>query len=147
LEEQQVPRMWVRAATAGLCLVLLAATVLLLRHERDWGLEAQQWAAAEIKARYGEDARVVSIGVPAALVLLRAPTPESLPAPGDESGAPASAPSPAGFQHWLGQVDAYKPDLVLVGNIASRHQELFHEWVRERYVFDQIGPWTVCRMR
>lgn len=106
-------------------------------------LEDQRQAAREIEKRYGEDARVVSIGVPQLLVLLHEtnPNPYAFVVRGiDQEIAETTT---GGFDGWLQEIQGYEPDVIALGPTTGDYEPMLLSWLEANYERERIGPWTI----
>lgn len=106
-------------------------------------LEDQRLAAQEIERRYGEDARIVSIGVPQLLVLLHEtnPNPYAFVIRGIDNEIAQT--TPGGFDGWLQQIQSHDPDVIALGPTTGDHEEMLRNWLNENYEREDVGPWVV----
>ncbi len=149
-----------RLLTAGLCAALTAVAVLgslvvvdpargvstLYTEERPPGpndLDYQRQAASEVQRRFGEDAKVVSIGAPQLLVLLHKtnPNPYAFIIRGIDDQI--AVETPGGFEGWIEDLEAYDPDVIAFGRTSGTHSPMLLEWLESRYDKQRIGPWTL----
>ncbi len=148
------------ALTGGLCAVLTAVAVVgslvvvdpaagvssLDTEERAPGpndLEYQVQAADEIKERFGEDAKVVSIGAPQLLVLLHKTNPNPYAFVVRGIDCQIAVQTPGGFEGWLRDLRAYDPDVIALGQTSGHYAPMLHEWLTAHYQREEIGPWTL----
>lgn len=103
----------------------------------------QRQAAREIEERYGEDARVVSIGVPQLLVLLHEtnPNPYAFVIRGIDKKIAET--TPGGFDGWLQELQSYDPDVIALGPTSGDYEPMLLEWLDENYEHERVGPWTL----
>jgi len=106
-------------------------------------LEDQRQAAREIENRYGEDARIVSIGVPQLLVLLNEtnPNPYAFVIRGIDKEIAES--TPGGFDGWLQELQGYNPDVIALGPTTGDYEPMLLTWLNRHYERERIGPWTL----
>lgn len=105
-------------------------------------LQDQRQAAREIQSRYGEDARIVSIGVPQLLVFLREtnPNPYAFVIRGIDQKIAET--TPGGFDGWLQELRGYNPDVIALGQTNGDYEPMLLTWLNENYERERIGPWT-----
>ena len=149
-----------RILTVGLSAALTAVAVLgslvvvdpargvssLDTEERPPGpndLDYQQRAASEVQRRFGEDAKVVSIGAPQLLVLLHKtnPNPYAFIIRGIDDQI--AVETPGGFEGWIEDLEAYDPDVIAFGRTSGQHSPMLLDWLESRYEREKIGPWTL----
>ena len=149
-----------RLLTVGLSAVLVAVAVLgslvvvdpargvssLDMEERPPGpndLDYQRQAAAAVQERFGEDAKVVSIGAPQLLVLLHKtnPNPYAFIIRGIDDQI--AVETPGGFEGWIQELEAYDPDVIAFGRTSGTHSPMLLSWLESRYKKEKIGPWTL----
>jgi hypothetical protein len=132
---------------SSLITIKLAAEVSSLdmdgRGPKPGDFDYQQRAASEVRERFGEDAKVVSIGVPQLLVLLRDrnPNPYAFIIRGIDREI--ALRTPGGFHGWLGELGAYDPDVIAFGPTSGLYKPELMDWLDSHYNRDQIGPWIV----
>jgi hypothetical protein len=135
------------AVISSLITIKLAAQVSSLdmdgRGPKPGDFDYQQKAAAQVRERFGEDAKVVSIGVPQLLVLLRErnPNPYAFIIRGIDREI--ALRTPGGFYGWLLELGAYDPDVIAFGKTSGRYRPELMDWLRSHYQKEQIGPWIV----
>jgi hypothetical protein len=103
----------------------------------------QQKAAAQVRARFGEEAKVVSIGVPQLLVLLRDRNPNAYAFIIRGIDREIALRTPGGFEGWLQELGAYDPDVIAFGKTSGRHKPELMDWLDSHYQREQIGPWIL----
>lgn len=154
------PRKVRRNLSAGVCTVLAflavssslivvspaqrASSLTIQQHGiNPTDLEDQRLAAQEIERRYGEDARIVSIGVPQLLVLLHEtnPNPYVFVIRGIDNEIAET--TPGGFDGWLQQIQSHDPDVIALGPTTGDHEDMLRQWLNENYEREDIGPWVV----
>jgi hypothetical protein len=135
------------AVISSLITIRLAAEVSSLdmagRGPKPGDFDYQQRAASEVRERFGEDAKVVSIGVPQLLVLLRDrnPNPYAFIIRGIDREI--ALRTPGGFHGWLGELGAYDPDVIALGPTSGLYKPELMDWLGSHYQREQIGPWIV----
>jgi len=127
---------WLSAAAAA-CLLLGAFTVA--RSTRAVGLDEQAAAAREIVRRYPQR-RLVSIGDPVALVVLRRRNPN--PYLFIEAGTDGliARRTPGGFDAWLEGLRAEGPLVVLGGRMHGQSRSRLRRWLRRGFRREWVGP-------
>ena len=149
-----------RLLTVGLCAILTTVAVLgslvvvdpargvssLDTEERPPGpndLDYQRQAASKVQERFGEDAKVVSIGAPQLLVLLHKtnPNPYAFIIRGIDDQI--AVETPGGFEGWIEDLEAYDPDVIAFGRTSGTHSPMLLNWLESRYKKEKIGPWTL----
>jgi hypothetical protein len=128
---------------AGVCAALMAWPWLQPRREAGLDLEGQKAVAAEIRQRFGGDARFVSIGAPQLLVLLRAVNPNRYPFIINGIDRHIDANTRGGFEGWLSELEAWGPDVIAVGTTRGRHVPTLMRWIESRYDGQERGPWKL----
>ena len=115
-------------------------------------LPAQRAGAQEIEDRYGEDAKIASIGSPQVLVLLHRENPNPYLWLSAGVDGYIEGETPGGFNGWLDDLEASDPDVLtfLAEGQILFNQHLTYEHKRElmgrlnaRYHAEKIGPWWV----
>ena len=106
-------------------------------------LDYQQQAASKVQARFGEDAKVVSIGAPQLLVLLHKtnPNPYAFIIRGIDDQI--AMETPGGFEGWIQELETYDPDVIAFGRTSGTHSPMLLNWMESRYNKEKIGPWTL----
>lgn len=128
---------------AGVCAALVAWPWLQPRREAAFDLESQQAVAAEIRQRFGEEPRFVSIGAPQLLVLLQASNPNRYPFIINGIDHHIDANTLGGFEGWLSELEAWGPDVIAVGPTSGRHVPKLMRWIESRYDGQGRGPWKL----
>ncbi len=135
------------AVISSLITIKLAAQVSSLdmddRGPKPGDFDYQQRAAAKMRERFGEDAKVVSIGVPQVLVLLRDRNPNAYAFIIRGIDQEIALRTPGGFEGWLQELGAYDPDVIAFGKTSGHYKPELMDWLRSHYVREQIGPWIV----
>lgn len=106
-------------------------------------LQDQRQAAKEIERRYGQDARIVSIGIPQLLVLLHQtnPNPYAFVIRGIDQEIAET--TPGGFNGWLQELRGYDPDVIALGPTTGDYEPMLLRWLNDNYEREKIGPWTL----
>jgi len=135
------------AVVSSLITIKLAAEVSTLdtggRGPKPGDFDYQQQAALEVRDRFGEDAKVVSIGVPQLLVLLHDTNPNPYAFVIRGIDREIALQTPGGFQGWLGELGAYDPDVIAFGQTSGHYKRELVDWLDTHYQRQQIGPWIV----
>ena len=108
------------------------------------GYDQQRQAAMEIEDRFGNDAKLVSVGAPELLALQHRtnPTPYAFFVKGIDNHIHAN--TPGGFEGWLRELEAYDPDVIALGDKKNgSHRRELKKWLNRNYSEEQIGPWTL----
>lgn len=135
-----------RFLSIGLCIALTAlAWSNVLRYGPDaYTLDDQKQAVIEVENSFGNDARLLSIGVPEILVLLHRtnPTPYVFIEVGIDHRIHAK--TPGGFAAWLEELRAYDPDVVAFDEdtFGTYIPDLIR-WLRSEYHREKVGRWTL----
>jgi hypothetical protein len=129
-------------ALAIVCAILACSAAYTYCQTASEDLALQRAWAAEAVARYGGE-RVVSIGVPEALVLLHRtnPNPYLFIVNGIDNRIEANAPG--GFEGWLEQLAAVDPDVVFYGPTRGRFAPRLKKWLESRFHRVTVGKWTL----
>jgi hypothetical protein len=107
------------AATLVLAIVLLSAAQYHFTRPRQ-ELQRQRADALRIEAKWGTEARLVSIGAPEVLVFLERVNPTRYGFIMRGIDRHIAAESDGGFAGWLGELEAWRPDVVVVSrDLAS----------------------------
>ncbi len=112
-------------------------------------LQAQQRSAAEIRERFGEDARIVSINAPQVLALLGAENPDPYLFTTEGIDRQIAADVPGGFEGWIESLEAYDPDAIAFFAEAQRqrpesgmtgeHARQLNRWLDSGYRAEKMG--------
>ncbi len=112
-------------------------------------LEAQQRSALEIRKRFGEDARLVSINAPQVLALLERENPDQYLFTTEGIDRQIAAETPGGFEGWIRRLEAYDPDAIAFFAEAQRqrpesgmtkeHTQQLYNWLNSHYHVEKIG--------
>lgn len=149
-----------RTLSAGLCAVLavlaiVSSLIVVSPAQRASSLTVQQHgisptnlddqrrAAQEVENRYGEDARIVSIGVPQLMVLLKETNPNPYVFVIRGIDREIAETTPGGFDGWLQQIEGYDPDVIALGPTTGDYEPMLVSWLGEHYERERIGPWTL----
>lgn len=127
---------WAAAGVAGLLLLLALGTA---RSWRDGRLTAQRREAAALARRYGAGYRLVSIGQPQPLVLLRRTNPNPYLFIEHGTDALIARRSPGGFAGWLRGLERGGPLVVLGGVMRGRHAPELRRWLAAGFRTERIG--------
>jgi hypothetical protein len=137
------------ALAAGLLLVLplLSAAQFHFKRPRQ-ELQRQRADVLRIEAKYGTEARLVSIGVPEVLVFLERVNTTRYGFIMRGIQRHIAAHTPGGFAGWLAELEAARPEVIVVGHeVASTLSgEVAEEWTRwlGRYDRDpEFSRWQV----
>ena len=135
------------AVISSLITIKLAAQVSSLdmdgRGPKPGDFDYQQKAAAQVRERFGEDAKIASIGVPQLLVLLSERNPNAYAFIIRGIDREIALRTPGGFEGWLQELGAYDPDVIAFGKTSGKYKPELMDWLRSHYVREQIGPWIV----
>jgi hypothetical protein len=125
------------------CLVLLGVATYHYRHTASTELELQRAWANEAVSSYGDGGKLVSIGLPEALVLLHEtnPNPYVFIINGIDNRIEATATG--GFTGWLVKLIQYDPQVIFYGSTRGRFVPQLEDWIAGRYVKTTVGEWTV----
>ena len=126
-----------------LCAVLLGSATLNYRATAENKLEEQRQWAQQIEARFGTDARIVSIGVPEMLVLLHRtnPNPYLFIIYGIDNRI--NATTPGGFKGWLEELERYDPSVIALGKTTGRFEPILTSWLKSHYKKTRVGRWIL----
>ncbi|MDQ3589428.1 MAG: hypothetical protein M3392_04200, partial [Actinomycetota bacterium] len=135
------------AVISSLITIKLAAQVSSLdmdgRGPKPGDFDYQQKAATQVRERFGEDAKIASIGVPQLLVLLSERNPNAYAFIIRGIDHEIALRTPGGFEGWLQELGAYDPDVIAFGKTSGKYKPELMDWLRSHYVREQIGPWIV----
>lgn len=130
--------------TIVLCMGLIAQAWINVGFSRERGLDQQKQAALEIERRFGNDAKLASIGVPEVLVLLHRTNPTPYAHMGRGFDRWIHDNTPGGFEGWLQELEAYDADIIAYKvTRASVHIHKLKRWLKSRYHREQVGPWRL----
>jgi len=112
-------------------------------------LRAQQRSVEEIRERFGQDARIVSINAPQVLALLGTENPNPYLFTTEDIDRQIAADVPGGFEGWLRSLEAHDPDAIAFFAEAQRqqptsgmtveHARQLNDWLDTRYRVEKIG--------
>jgi len=131
------------AVLVVVCVVLLVTAVYTYRHTSSQGLVQQRAWAHELLARYGSQARIVSIGVPEALVLLRVTNPHPYGFILNGIDNRIEATTPGGFDGWLADLASLDPDVIVYGAARGKFVPRLEQWLETRYQRAAVGQWIL----
>jgi hypothetical protein len=134
-----------RFLTALVCVVLVTGAAWMYRHtgRGDRKLEQQRIWADTIDSTFSKDDRVVSVGVPEALVLLHKTNPNPYVYILNGIDKKIDAETPGGFAGWLEELQRYDPSAILYGDTRGRHKNELEDWLNSRYRLTTVGEWAV----
>jgi hypothetical protein len=137
----------------GLCLALVAAAGIGSASEIDTpqqpavqesnGLLIQKRTALKIRERFGEDAKLVSIGSPQLLVLLHKTNPNPYAFIIRGIDRQIDSQTRGGFEGWLEELQGYDPDVIAFGKTKGVHRQELMGWLTARYQRVKVGPWDL----
>ena len=132
-----------------LCAVLLgSAATQYYTMERDELLQQRRWAE-RIESQLAPGDKIVSIGIPQALVLLHRTNPSRYITFSAGFDNWIEAKTPGGFEGWLEELEEYDPSVILLAQPKGRfaplpaHMPLTIDWLRSRYQEVRIGDWRL----
>jgi hypothetical protein len=135
--------------TVGLCVSLVALAVTNPTADAKMDdlrakFDQQRQAATEIENRFGSDVRLVSINAPQVLVLQHRTNPTRYGFILRGIDPYIHATTPGGFEGWIRELEAYNPDVVVLGNPRGPHVEKeLMDWLNSNYHREAIGPFTL----
>jgi hypothetical protein len=157
IRRAKTPRLVVTLLSAILLSVALANTLDAVSANAAYrltgttvDLHQQREGAAEIEDRFGEDAKLVSIGSPHVLVFLHRENPNPylwISAGVDQH---IEDETPGGFEGWLEELEAYNPDAIsflakgqtlFSQQLTTEHRQELMSWLNSSYHTEKIGPW------
>jgi hypothetical protein len=112
------------------------------RLRRDGLADQRRWAA-QVEAECGSDCKLVSIGVPEVLVLLRRTNPNPFVFIIDGTDNWIEASTPGGFDGWLQELEAHDPSAIAFGPTDGRFKPNLVEWLHAHYEETTVGGWTL----
>jgi hypothetical protein len=132
----------------GLVLVALVAGLLMLSEanvlrDRKSVLREQKATAARIASATGRDGRLVSVGAPEILTLLRRPNPSRYLFITDGIDRAIEARHPGGFDGWLQDLKSYDPTVILFGTTEGKKTLKLLRWIRSSYRPCRLGRQVV----
>jgi len=130
------------AALVLVCAILVYSAAYTYRQTTSGDLALQRAWAEEAVARYGGE-RLVSIGVPEALVVLHRTNPNPYVFVINGIDNRIEATTPGGIEGWLDQLAAYDPDVIFYGSTRGRFAPRIEEWLESRYQRATVGEWTL----
>ena len=126
-----------------LCAVLLgSAATQYYAMERHELVEQRQWAE-QIESQLAPGDKIVSVGVPQALVLLHRTNPNRYVFLTAGIDGWIDAKTPGGFEGWLEELEKYDPAIILFGRTKGRFLPVLTDWLRSRYQEIYIGDWLL----
>jgi hypothetical protein len=140
---QRLPQRAQHSLLLTLALGLVGASADQYWSQRSYELREQREHATQVAALAGPDSRIVSIGAPQSLVLLRKtnPNPYIFLCCGIEKWIAAGRPS--GLGGWLRQITDARPDAIVVGAKARWLLKPYRGFPGQPYRPTQVGSWTV----
>lgn len=144
--------------TGGMCLVLLMVSGLNYGRTKSVGLVAEREWAGEFVARFGQNARILTIGVPEILVLAGYTNPTRQLNIYNGLDEYIDAVEAGGFEGWLKALKRYDPQVIVTspwrieagltyGKIKLSTRRAFQDWLEGCFEESSIGGWTVLIRR
>lgn len=141
---------------ALLALALVNTPAVGAREVPGPSLRAQMESAAEIRERFGEDGRIVSINAPQVLALLGTENPNPYLFTTEGIDRQISADVPGGFEGWIESLQAEDPDAIAffadaqrqrpTSGMSAEHARQLNTWLDSRYRAEKIGTfWLYVR--
>jgi hypothetical protein len=126
-----------------LCAVLITLAAIFYGTVAEKGLREQRRWAGEVESRFGREAKVMSIGLPEAMVLLHRtnPNPYVFIVSGIDNHIQAR--TVGGFDGWLQQLENYDPDVIAFGTTSGRFKDRLTDWLQTRYTETTVGEWKL----
>jgi hypothetical protein len=126
-----------------LCGILVFTATVNYHLTTSDGMRLQQQWANEITARFGENIRCLSIGIPQALVLLheKNPNPYVFIINGIDNYIDAKTSD--GIDGWIAEVEQYEPDVIFYGPTNGRFVSKLESWLESTYRTTTIGEWKI----
>jgi hypothetical protein len=133
-------RKWVpRLVYPAICLALVGSAWLDLHINSEKGYLEQVEIGNELKRRFGEDVRLISIGNPEVLVVLHHanPTPYIVILEGTDKRIQDK--TPGGFSEWVNDLEEYDPDVIAVGPTYGPYIGILKRWLNANFDMEKIG--------
>lgn len=124
------------------CAILVSSAAYNYRQTSSGALADQRAWANEAVARYGGE-RVLSIGVPEALVVMHRANPNPYVFVINGIDNRIEATTPGRFEGWLDELAAVDPDIIFYGSTRGRFVPRLEEWLQSRYTRVTIGEWML----
>ena len=110
-------------------------------------LTNQKFWANEIRLKYEDEIRVVSIDIPQALVLLNITNPNPYIYIDVGIDQYINANTSGGFTGWIESIQNYDPDLIFYGNPNGKYIPELNTWIKNNYQLTTVGEWKVYNKR
>lgn len=124
-----------------ICGVLIIAAFANYRRTASKELDLQIVWSNEVTSRFGSDVKLVSIGVPEALVLLHKTNPNPYVFIINGIDNQIDAKTPGGFDGWLENLWRYQPDIIFYGSTNGKLKPKLEKWLESHYQETTIGEW------
>jgi hypothetical protein len=126
-----------------LCGILIGSAAFSYWRTAETQLPEQRRWAQQIESRFGREAKLVSIGVPEVLVLLRRtnPNPYVFIVSGIDNRM--AAKTPGGFDGWLEELEQYDPAVIALGPTQGRFKQRLTKWLHAHYQPTWVGEWEL----
>ncbi len=133
-------RKWMsRLVYPGICLALVGSAWLDLHINSEKSYLEQVKVGAEIKRRFGDDVRLISIGNPQVLVVLRHANPTPYIVVLEGTDRMIHDKTPGGFSAWISGLEEYNPDVIAVGPTYGMHIGELKRWLNANFHMERIG--------
>ncbi|MHA2327965.1 MAG: hypothetical protein ACXACR_05545 [Candidatus Hodarchaeales archaeon] len=136
-----------------ICAILFFGSVAIAISQKSGGvsLNDQKKAAFKIESRFGSESKILSLGQPEVLVLLKRTNPNSflfIPRSrmhGFENYIHET--TPGGFGGWIKELDEYNPDVISYGKsmkkLKGEHINNLFDWIDQNYREETVGPFII----
>ena len=131
-----------RVAYLVLCIFLVGSAGYYYHMTAEKGLEKQRKWAKEVESTYGRHAKIISIGAPEILVLLKKTNPNRYVFITAGIDNMIDAKTPGGFEGWLREMDNYEHPVIVLGKYRGKYKEKLDAWLEAKYQKQTIGPWS-----
>lgn len=126
-----------------LCIILLGSAASNYRVTANNKLEEQRQWAQQIESKFEVEAKLVSIGGPELLVLLRRTNPNQYVFISDGIDNKINATTIGGFEGWLEELERYDPDIITLGWTQGRFKPVLMDWLKSNYHRKKFGTFTL----
>ena len=129
--------------TLVICIVFALSAGYQLRLIREeTGIQSQRKAAKELDEKYGNK-KLMSIGVPEVLVLLKRTNPSKYAFLLRGMDRKIGAETPGGFMGWFQQLEDSGVDVIVIGPMEVDRKRIVMDWLDAHYKREEIWPWKL----
>jgi len=126
-----------------ICAVITLMAFLDYSKRSENGLISQREIAGKINREFGENGKIVSIGVPQLMVLMHRTNPNRYLYVSGGIDNKINAETTGGFKGWLNEMKNYNPDIILYNRHDGHFSKLLINWLNTNYRSVIAGKWIL----